>query len=88
MAKIHVNVQLVKLIYQYSHLKGMSKNGNREIQTKILTHASQFAGPWPRACQITGLWKGTIRKNICDDLSFLFQISSKNEHFFRHEIKK
>ena len=22
----------------------------------------RFAGPWPRACQITGLWKETIRK--------------------------
>ena len=22
----------------------------------------QFAGPWPRACQITGLWKETLRK--------------------------
>ena len=34
----------------------------RRLAIHCKQHYIKFAGPWPRACQITGLWKETIRK--------------------------
>ena len=48
---------------------------------------TKFAGPWPRACQIIDFWKGTISKHLCNYLSFLFQIPSKNEQFSRYGFR-
>ena len=46
----------------------------------------KFAGPWPRACQILGLWKGTcVFNTFCFNTCFSFQqstISSNPFSFF------
>ena len=57
-------------------------------QKDLLLSPGKFAGPWPRACQITGLWKETIRKETSAiTCLLLFQIPSKNEQFSRNGLR-
>ena len=47
-----------------------------------------FAGPWPRACQITDFWKGTISNNFCNYLSFFVSDSIKKLTIFQKWTQK